>query len=195
MGLLETDVAHKFVGRIVGESLDFPKELHAAESHLRGDVLHIELGIGNVFLDNAAEIFDKVFVGIDNGILFARLLGNRYSRLGEVAEQRLAVVNQVGNARAEQLGAERLGDIGIGATRIAVDALPVERAGCEHQHRDVASLDFRLQAAATLKPVHSGHHYIADYDIGDIFHGAAYSFRTVGGFEHGVGVGEHIAHV
>ena len=26
-------------------------------------------------------------------------------------------------------------------------------------------------------------------------HGAAYSFRTVGGFEHGVGVGEHIAHV
>ena len=104
----------------------------------------------------------------------------RIAVLGKDVLQAVPVLDEVVQTHGEQPGTEGLGNVRVGSALITLDFLLVHGIGGEHHHGDVRGLQLRLQPAATLQPIHHGHHHVADDGVGHVLHGQAYALLAVG---------------
>ena len=162
-GLLHPQVAYELAHGDSGHILHAAVELHAAQAHGLGQLLHVEVAVGEAFvhrLHYALHELRVVTIKLD-GLHGAFLL----LHAGELPAHAVAVGYERGGGGQQLVDVEWLVDVGVGPVAKPVDVRLVLHLGGEQYYGYVARLGVVLKAAQQREAVHLGHHHIAHHEV------------------------------
>ena len=149
---------YHLVGRDIREILYLGKETRAADAHLVGKEVDVEVGIGEILLDNLLHPFEEVLVDVRRCNF-----GDRLRRIrGVFLAQHPAHVHDVHAACFEIAHRERFLYVCV-STHVHSFHLGIHVSLCrEHDERDMTRGGIAAHPPAELRPVHTRHHPVAD---------------------------------
>jgi hypothetical protein len=166
LGVLHLVFADILVGGDACERLHLAVESADTDVQFLSQIAHVDIS-RDALLDEMVELLEELPVDIpQRGLQLLALQAEVWLRVGDAVVELLPLSEQIVDARAEQSGRERLGEIRVCPGVVAHGLVGIGVFCRQQNDGDVGGAYIVFDFPAQLVAVHPGHHDVADDDVG-----------------------------
>ena len=163
LGVVHAQLCDVGGGALSGDGLHFSVELCAADIHLAGNRLYVDLVVLHLHRHYFLEFDEEVAIA---GLQLCLGCFSLKKLLGELFAQQSTLLEELGDAHVQDVGVERLHEIGVGTSLDACYAVFLGGLCGDDDDGDVVEQVGGAHESAHLQSVGARHHEVGDDEVG-----------------------------